>query len=177
MRLSPLKAIQQFCSKCSGGKAEIKRCGGEKCLNGGCDSDRVCWFFMFRLGNGRPSVRMIRQMCLYCQGEQRDFVSGCIDLTCSLHPFRMGTNPSRTKAPQKSEDNSNSPRKQQVRGGFEAQNPRSTARVKESIPARSVTRKKPASTCRKSTTPFEERRLHQASCSVARESRSMSLRT
>lgn len=92
--MSPLEAIRTHCVECVGGNPlDVKDCGGDTCQNGGCDKDGVCWFFPYRLGKGRPSVKLIRRMCLWCMGDSVDFVRDCWTPDCPLHPYRMGTNP------------------------------------------------------------------------------------
>ena len=94
---APVKAIHAFCVECVGGNPfDVKRCGGDHCLNGGCRADGVCWFHEYRLGRGRPSVRTIRKTCLWCMGESSDQVRDCVANECALHPYRLGRNPNRT---------------------------------------------------------------------------------
>ncbi len=93
--MTPLEAIRKFCVDCVGSAYDVKECGGDHCLNGGCDADGVCWFFPYRLGGGRPSVKLIRQVCLWCMGDSQDFVRECWTPECAIHPYRMGTNPAR----------------------------------------------------------------------------------
>ena len=94
---TPVTAIRAFCNECVGGSPfEIKECGGDKCSNGGCDKNGVCWFFKYRMGTGRPSVKLIRKYCLFCQGEQPDWVRECHEADCALHDYRMATNPQRS---------------------------------------------------------------------------------
>lgn len=98
---TPGEAIHRFCVACVGGSPfEVKTCGGEKCLNGGCAPSGECWFYKFRLGRGRPSVKLLRKYCLYCCGGDREYVRECPDgiphgkqAPCALYPFRMGKNP------------------------------------------------------------------------------------
>ena len=98
---TPGEAIHKFCVACVGGSPfEVKNCGGEKCLNGGCASSGECSFYKFRLGNGRPSVKLIRRYCLYCTSGDLEYVRECPDgikhggmASCALYPFRMGRNP------------------------------------------------------------------------------------
>ncbi len=91
--MTPSKAIHLFCVECAGSSHLVKDCGGDHCLNGGCDKNGVCWFYPYRQGKGRPKVSTIRRMCLWCQGGRADFVRDCGD--CVLSPYRMGTNPAR----------------------------------------------------------------------------------
>ncbi len=101
---TPLQSIRQFCVQCVGGSPpEVRNCGGEKCLNGAGSRSGKCWFYKYRMGRGRPSVKQIHQVCLWCQGGNIDFVKDCLEgeshhriLACPLYPYRMGTNPKRS---------------------------------------------------------------------------------
>jgi len=90
--MTPLQSIRKFCLTCVGSPSEVHRCGGDKCLNGGSNSAGECLFYRHREGKHRPSVKLIRQMCLWCQGERRSLVEGCTE-ECPLHPYRLGRNP------------------------------------------------------------------------------------
>ncbi len=100
---TPLEAIRRHCTQCVGGSPfEVKNCDGDHCLNGGSADNGVCWFYNFRLGRGRPSVKTIRKVCLWCQGGSPDLVRECVEGTahsgveaCPLYCYRMGRNPSR----------------------------------------------------------------------------------
>jgi hypothetical protein len=85
-----------------GSPFEVKDCGGDKCLNRACNPQGQCWFYRFRLGKGRPSVKLIQKYCLYCRGRSSELVKDCIERTdhdgvkaCSLYPYRQGRNPKR----------------------------------------------------------------------------------
>jgi hypothetical protein len=93
--MTPLESIHEFCTDCAGSAREVRTCGGDHCRNGGCDASGVCWFFPYRQGHGRPSVKTIRRVCLWCQGDRADFVRECNETECALHPYRMGRNPNR----------------------------------------------------------------------------------
>src|SRR5208337_4047637 len=90
--------IHKFCVACVGGSPfQVKNCGGDKCLNEG---GNVCWFYKFRMGNGRPSVKLIRRYCLFCTCGDIEYIRECPDgiehggqAACTLFPFRMGKNP------------------------------------------------------------------------------------
>jgi hypothetical protein len=86
--LTPGQAIRKFCLVCVGSPKEVKNCGGDQLLTGG-----ACSFFKYRMGRGRPSVKLIRRECLFCMGGSRKLVHQCSLERCLLHPFRMGTNP------------------------------------------------------------------------------------
>ena len=59
-------------------------------------------------GNGETrSVELtpnkaIRYHCVECMGWSPHEVKGCTDHHCPLHPFRLGTNPSRKRGQKKS---------------------------------------------------------------------------
>jgi hypothetical protein len=100
MMNTPGEAIHKFCVACVGSPFEVKDCGGDHRFNGGCAPSSECWFYKFRLGKGRPSVKLIRKYCLFCQGGSSDLVRDCVEgedhsgvKACSLFPYRLGTNP------------------------------------------------------------------------------------
>lgn len=92
---TPGKAVRAFCEECVGSIHDIQRCGGNKCKNGGADERGICWFYPYRMGKGRPSVKIVRQICLWCQGDRADFVRECETGSCVLYPYRFGKNPNR----------------------------------------------------------------------------------
>jgi len=104
--LTPLKAIRKHCVSCVGSPYEVAKCGGDKMLGGQGDKNNICYFFPYRLGKGRPSVKTIRKFCLECMGgdkarrqqtkEVLEGVENCPSLDCTLHLFRLGTNPNRS---------------------------------------------------------------------------------
>jgi len=76
---TPLKSIREFCIRCSNGElAEVRNCGGYEMYGQG-DENNVCFFYPFRMGRGRPSVRTIRRHCLECMGGSREYVRECED--------------------------------------------------------------------------------------------------
>jgi hypothetical protein len=93
--MTPQQAVRQFCVECAGSLSAVHQCGGDKCLNGACGTNGVCWFYPYRLGKGRPSVKLIRRTCLWCMGGSDQFVRECSSSTCSLWAYRMGRNPAR----------------------------------------------------------------------------------
>lgn len=100
--LTPGQAVRKHCLACVGSAAEVRTCGGEKLLVTG----EPCNLFPYRMGKGRPSVKIIRRECLFCMGGSRVLVRECKTETCNLHPFRLGTNPNvkhRPKTPEKSD--------------------------------------------------------------------------
>ncbi len=61
------------------------------------DENGQCWFYPYRMGKGRPSVKLIRKMCLECMGGSYKLVSQCGERDCPLYYFRFGTNPNRAR--------------------------------------------------------------------------------
>jgi hypothetical protein len=100
--MTPLEAVHRFCVQCVGSPFDVRDCGGNRSLNGGCYPSGECWFWKHRLGKGRPSVKTIRRYCLWCQGDSADLVRECVERmahsgveACPLYPYRMGKNPHR----------------------------------------------------------------------------------
>lgn len=97
--MTPQRAVRQFCTECvAEALPDVHECGGDQCLNGGCDANGVCLFFKYRLGAGRPTVKLIRRVCLWCMGDHGlspEYVKECHAVSCPLHRYRMGTNPRR----------------------------------------------------------------------------------
>lgn len=99
--MTPLQAIRKFCTQCVGSTAEVKACGGDKMFGQG-DSNCQCYFYPYRMGRGRPSVKTIRKHCLECMGGSRKLVAQCINFNCPLYVFRFGKNPNRVRKEKKS---------------------------------------------------------------------------
>ena len=93
--MTPLKAIRKLCVACVGSPSEVEGCRGDKCLGGQGDENGVCYFFPYRMGRGRPSVKTIRKLCLECMGGSYKLVAECITVDCPVHIYRFGTNPKR----------------------------------------------------------------------------------
>jgi hypothetical protein len=116
--VTPGKAVKMFCIECVGDAKDARHCGGDQFLGG-------CWLFPYRLGRGKPSVKIIRKVCLWCMGGSKDLVANCKGdsdrpgVTCALWPYRFGTNPSR--------QGKGTVTNLQVSGRNEAQNPLSLA--------------------------------------------------
>ncbi len=101
--MTPGKAIRKHCVDCVDSVYAVVDCMGDRMLGGQGSVSGVCYFFPYRLGRGRPSVKTIRKFCLECQGgdkdrkvqaqEVRDGVKFCPSENCTLFPFRMGKNP------------------------------------------------------------------------------------
>ena len=92
--MTPLEAIRKICVACVGSPYETEDCGGDECLGGQGDEAGVCFFFPFRLGKGRPSVKTIRKFCLECKSDSSKLVAEC-DSDFPLHPYRFGKSPAR----------------------------------------------------------------------------------
>jgi|GEM_PF-5259385 len=86
--MTPGQAVRKHCIRCVGSVRETKDCGGDLLLATG----KPCPFYPYRQGKGRPSVKLIRQECLYCMGGSPKLVRKCCVSDCSLHKFRFGTN-------------------------------------------------------------------------------------
>ena len=91
-KMTPGSAIRAHCVSCCGGVlGEVKSCDGD-----GTDPDYyACPFHGFRMGRGRPSVKIIRKHCLQCMGESPSLVRECDTTDCACYPYRMGKNPAR----------------------------------------------------------------------------------
>ena len=92
--MTPLRAIRKVCVECVGSSHEVRDCGGDACMGVQGGEKGVCYFFPFRLTNGRPSVKLLRKFCLECQGGSSRLVATC-RLDCPLHQYRFGKNPKR----------------------------------------------------------------------------------
>jgi len=87
-RLTPGETIRAYCLHCVGGSfQDVKACDATD------PKYHVCPFHPFRLGKGRPSVKVIRKFCLQCMGDYADYVRDCETKDCFCHPYRMGKNP------------------------------------------------------------------------------------
>jgi hypothetical protein len=85
--MTPGQAIKKNCIDCVGSVGEVRKCQGDKLL------DSPCLLYSYRMGKGRPSVRLIRKYCIYCMGGSVHEVKNCSNTNCSLFPYRMGRNP------------------------------------------------------------------------------------
>ena len=94
--MTPGKSIRAFCIECAGSAAEVRRCGGDRCIGGQGDGRGRCYFLPYRVGKGRPSVRLIRKVCLECMGGSSSLVAECASRQCPLHRFRFGRRPEKT---------------------------------------------------------------------------------
>lgn len=100
--MTPGESVRKFCVQCVGGEShsrDVKDCGGDHCLNGGGDEKGICYFYKYRMSRGRPSVKTIRKMCLYCMCGSSEQIKECTGnvekegLYCPLWEFRFGRNP------------------------------------------------------------------------------------
>jgi len=85
--ITPLRTIRKNCIDCVGLASLVRECGGDKLL------DKPCRFFPYRMGRGRPKLRVIRENCLWCMGDSPKAVKECPSKTCPFLPYRMGRNP------------------------------------------------------------------------------------
>jgi hypothetical protein len=115
--MTPLRAIRKICVDCVGSAYDVAGCGGGKCLDGQGDETGKCYFYLYRMGKGRPSVKLIRKFCLECMGDSRQLVREC-ESDCALHPYRFGRNPKRAGMGRKDAF------KHIVSGGFSSQDER-----------------------------------------------------
>ena len=86
-RLTPRQAIRQHCVDCVGNALAVRDCQGNELF------DSPCLFHPYRIGIGRPSVKLIRKFCLYCMGGRWKLVKECPSKACSFLRYRMGKNP------------------------------------------------------------------------------------
>lgn len=94
---TPKQAIRRQCVECVQSPYEVENCGGDRMIGQG-DENNVCYFWPYRNGMGRPSVKIIRKFCLECMGGNKSLVADCTTKDCPVHPFRFGTNPNRIGA-------------------------------------------------------------------------------
>jgi hypothetical protein len=90
---SPSRTIRAHCHYCvqSRADAEVENCTGQIVFATG----KPCLFYEYRMGNKRPSVKVMRKFCLDCMGGNKDAVKECEIDDCLIHPFRFGKNPAR----------------------------------------------------------------------------------
>jgi hypothetical protein len=119
-KITPGSAIRAFCvSYCGGVFGEVKTCDG----NGTDTAYHACPFHRYRLGRGRPSVKIIRRFCLQCMGNSPKLVGECATTDCVVHLYRMGKNPARIgKGYFANRDGSNHAEITLVNGAFTVQN-------------------------------------------------------
>jgi hypothetical protein len=93
-RKSPSRTIRAHCHYCvqSRSDSETENCTGYIVFATG----KPCPFYEYRLGNKRPSIKIMRQFCLDCMGGSKEVVKECTTGDCLIHPFRFGKNPALT---------------------------------------------------------------------------------
>lgn len=87
MTITPGRAIRASCIDCVGLASLVRECAGDKLHDGPCP------FYPYRMGKGRPRLRLIRQFCLWCMGNSIKSVRECHTKTCPFHTYRFGRNP------------------------------------------------------------------------------------
>jgi len=96
-RLTPGEAIRQWCVDCVNGIYNTHTCGGDKLSDVHMGNNGMCYFYPYRQGTGRPSVKLIRKICLECMGmnekDTKGYVRDCDNQACVLYPYRFGKNP------------------------------------------------------------------------------------
>ena len=95
MAMTPGDAIRKQCIECYGGVfAEVHT----------CDAGKMCVFHKYRLGRGRPSVKIIRKFCLNCMCGSYEAVKDCTTEDCTLYPYRFGKSVNRQEMSQERKD-------------------------------------------------------------------------
>lgn len=81
MAMTPGETIRKQCVECCGGVvSEIPT----------CDASKTCVFHKYRMGRGRPSVKLMRKFCLDCMCGSYEAVKDCTTPTCIVYPYRFG---------------------------------------------------------------------------------------
>jgi hypothetical protein len=86
-KMTPRKAIRQNCIDCVGSASDVRDCQGDELIGS------PCLFYPYRMGKGRPSVRLIRKHCLWCMSGSQKLVRDCPSRKCPFLPYRLGYNP------------------------------------------------------------------------------------
>lgn len=108
---SPLKAVRAHCKDCcAGDPREIPFCPATSCPlhpiregfhgNEDLEADLTPVSPEERPATraalaGASALQLIRRRCIDCSGASLEQVRNCHFVECTLHPFRMGTNPNR----------------------------------------------------------------------------------
>jgi hypothetical protein len=100
MSPTPGQSIRRFCVACVGSPHDLKKCGGDKCLGGQGDKHGTCYLYPYRLGKGRPSLKLIRKVCLECMEGSGRLVAECVARECHLYAYRFGQRPKRDGIPE-----------------------------------------------------------------------------
>ena len=87
--MTPGTAIRKHCVECVGSPYEIENCRGDFLYA----TEKKCPFYRYRMGKGRPSVKLIRKYCMFCMSGSYQAINQCNSEICVLTPFRFGTNP------------------------------------------------------------------------------------
>jgi hypothetical protein len=85
------ETIKAYCHCCVGSRFDsvIEGCTGHLVFATG----GPCPFYKYRLGQKRPTAKIMRQFCLECMGGSKEAVKDCSTADCLIHPFRFGKNP------------------------------------------------------------------------------------
>jgi hypothetical protein len=86
-RLTPRRAVREHCVDCAGRASAVRDCQGDELFDGSCI------LFPYRMGIGKPSVKLIRKFCLYCMGGSWKLVKECSSKACPFLRYRLGKNP------------------------------------------------------------------------------------
>jgi len=90
-KFTPTQTVRAYCTHCLGlpqfNKEVVKDCQGDLAYQGPCP------LFLYRMGKRIP-VKVFRAFCLECMGGNREFIRECETVTCPIHPYRLGKNPS-----------------------------------------------------------------------------------
>jgi hypothetical protein len=92
--ITPRQAVRKHCIDCVGRASEVRNCGGNGLWNTN-GSTYECMFYKYRMGKGRPTVKLIHNFCIWCIGTGERAVERCPSKTCPFLPYRMGRNPNK----------------------------------------------------------------------------------
>ncbi|MDA7857944.1 hypothetical protein N9A72_00440 [bacterium] len=83
-KLTPVKAIRQYCIEC---------CNNQKLEVRLCTVAKDCPLYLLRMGkrprDSRP-LKVIRKKCADCSGGLLKEVKNCTFYNCQLYPYRFG---------------------------------------------------------------------------------------
>ncbi|MEE9913673.1 MAG: hypothetical protein K4571_18335 [Deltaproteobacteria bacterium] len=90
---APARTLHAKCHYCvqSRSDPDVENCTGYIVFATG----KPCPFYEYRMGNKRPSVKVMRTYCLECMGGSKTAVKECGTEDCLIHPYRFGKNPAR----------------------------------------------------------------------------------
>jgi len=83
-KLTPRQTIHEHRSDCAGFASAFEDCQGDELYN------RPCIFYPYRIGNCKPSAKLIRKFCLDCMGGNQKLVREC--RPCPVLRYRIGEN-------------------------------------------------------------------------------------